>query len=186
MATWGPLVDRRASGAWVSEARAYPAPRIVSINPSSRRTPEALFNSRMAGHPVAAGLGCRDTARVPPTRRAFRSAAAARVTFLLLAQEKSNPKRMACRARARSVVLDTIFWRSRGSEAWRSSDMRFCYTATRRGGEDLKHCVALLSFGHVSFENKNSLAMLKDRDGDSQSRSNRQSHCACSHMLPIA
>ena len=34
-------------------------------------------------------------ASVPPARRAFRSAAAARVTFLLLAQEKSNPKRMA-------------------------------------------------------------------------------------------
>jgi len=39
--------------------------------------------------------GCRLEARVPPTRRAFRLPAGSRVTFLLLAQEKSNPKRMA-------------------------------------------------------------------------------------------
>ncbi|MFC4528054.1 hypothetical protein ACFO5W_15535, partial [Dyella halodurans] len=33
-------------------------------------------------------------ARVPLTQRAFRTAAAVRVTFLLLAQKKSNPKKM--------------------------------------------------------------------------------------------
>jgi hypothetical protein len=34
-------------------------------------------------------------ASVPLTQRAFRSPAGARVTFLLLAQKKSNPKKMA-------------------------------------------------------------------------------------------
>src|SRR5579859_7605304 len=46
-------------------------------------------------------------ARVPLTQRAFRSSADARVTFLLLAQKKSNPKKMALRAKARSDKLDT-------------------------------------------------------------------------------
>ena len=41
----------------------------------------------------------------PLTQRAFRSSADDRVTFLLLAQKKSNPKKMAFRARARSIPL---------------------------------------------------------------------------------
>ena len=48
---------------------------------SSLRKQEALCNSE-AGHPGAVFLGCGVMARVPPTRRAFRSSAEARVTFL--------------------------------------------------------------------------------------------------------
>jgi len=44
----------------------------------------ALRLSRFLWSPL-----CSSSASVPPTRRAFRSAAAARVTFLLLAQKKS-------------------------------------------------------------------------------------------------
>ncbi|AIF45876.1 hypothetical protein HY57_00650 [Dyella japonica A8] len=39
----------------------------------------------------------------PLTQRAFRPSAEGRVTFLLLAQKKSNPKKMALRARAGSM-----------------------------------------------------------------------------------
>jgi hypothetical protein len=88
----------------------------TSFCSSTLLRPEALLNSRMAGHPAfdrhscegrrrfstaegwssrASVSGCRLEASVPPTRRAFRTAAAARVTFLLLAQKKSNPKKMA-------------------------------------------------------------------------------------------
>jgi hypothetical protein len=74
-----------------------------------------LFYNQMAGrlaldrhscesrNPVTSRFDCRHEARVPPARRAFRTAAAARVTFLLLAQKKSNPKKMAYNAR--SIVL---------------------------------------------------------------------------------
>jgi hypothetical protein len=67
---------------------------MVSIS-SSRRRPEVLFNSLMAGHPGASVFDCRVVASLPLTQRAFRSSADARVTFLLLAQKKSNPKKMA-------------------------------------------------------------------------------------------
>src|SRR5579859_3968819 len=46
-------------------------------------------------------------ARLPLTQRAFRSSADARVTFLLLAQKKSNPKKMALRAKARGAGMNT-------------------------------------------------------------------------------
>jgi hypothetical protein len=77
--------------------------RVVSLvgGPASPRGArhDALFNSE-AGHPISSVFGFSDIARVPLTQRAFRSPAGARVTFLLLAQKKSNPKKMAFRARA--------------------------------------------------------------------------------------
>ena len=53
------------------------------------------FQQLKAGHPVISVFGCGDIARLPLTQRAFRSPAGARVTFLLLAQKKSNPKKTA-------------------------------------------------------------------------------------------
>jgi hypothetical protein len=68
---------------------------VIPSNPQrGGRGQEALYSSE-AGHPVTLRFGCRDAASVPLTQRAFRSSADARVTFLLLAQKKSNPKKMA-------------------------------------------------------------------------------------------
>jgi hypothetical protein len=49
----------------------------------------------LRGRVLAITLQPSGTASVPLTQRAFRTAAAVRVTFLLLAQNKSNPKKMA-------------------------------------------------------------------------------------------
>jgi hypothetical protein len=70
----------------------------VLLGPSPRRIP----GSR------ASVLSCRATARVPPTRRAFRPSAEGRVTFLLLAQKKSNPKKMAFRAPVASCGIQAV------------------------------------------------------------------------------
>jgi len=95
----------------------------------ARRTPEGRHQEASeASHPVSSVFGCRRIADEPPTRRAFRSPAGARVTFLLLAHaralgvrtakparraegvspesKKSNPKKTALRAKARSDMRD--------------------------------------------------------------------------------
>ena len=67
-----------------------------------------------ASRPVSSVSGCRVLARLSLTQRAFRRPAGdvklvpwdRRVTFLLLAQKKSNPKKMAVRTRARSDMRD--------------------------------------------------------------------------------
>ncbi|WP_236585623.1 hypothetical protein, partial [Dyella sp. EPa41] len=51
----------------------------------------ACFRSCKSGY----AFGSSATASVPLTQRAFRRPAGRRVTFLLLAQKKSNPKKMA-------------------------------------------------------------------------------------------
>jgi hypothetical protein len=67
---------------------------VIPANPQRGQAQETLFSSE-AGHPISSVFGFSDIARVPLTQRAFRSSADARVTFLLLAQKKSNPKKMA-------------------------------------------------------------------------------------------
>jgi hypothetical protein len=71
------------------------------------------FQQPKAGHPVAIVFDCCDTANGPLTQRAFRRPAGRRVTFLLLAQKKSNPKKMAFRAKARSSTWDRSVGRLR-------------------------------------------------------------------------
>jgi hypothetical protein len=78
------------------EGRSLRRPFFLLVNLPVRHSCESR-------NPVTSRFDCRLEASVPPTRRAFRTAAAARVTFLLLAQKKSNPKKMAYNAR--SIVL---------------------------------------------------------------------------------
>ena len=78
------------------------------------------------------------SARVPPTRRAFRRPAGRRVTFLLRAQKKSNPKKTAFRAKAHSSTADRSVGRLVPAGTVTCYLKRRRYTATRHGGEDLK------------------------------------------------
>ncbi len=75
-------------------------------------------------------------ASVPLTQRAFRSPAGARVTFLLLAQKKSNPKKTA--SKAGSTPWDRSVGRFARANSWLPKAGHSGYTATRRSGEDLK------------------------------------------------
>ncbi len=93
-------------------------------------------------------------ARLPLTQRAFRSPAGARVTFLLLAQKKSNPKKTA--SRAGSTPWDRSVGRFAQADSWLPKAKHGGYTATRQSGEDLKQArpsvetpaVARCSHGH--------------------------------------
>ncbi len=77
-----------------------------------------------------------DVASMPLTQRAFRSPAGARVTFLLLAQKKSNPKKTA--SRAGSTPWDRSAGRFARANSWSPTARHSGYTATRRSGEDLR------------------------------------------------
>ena len=75
-------------------------------------------------------------ARLPLTQRAFRSPAGARVTFLLRAQKKSNPKKTAFRAG--SIAWDRSVGRFARANSWLPKARHRGYTATRRSAEGLK------------------------------------------------
>ncbi len=75
-------------------------------------------------------------ARVPLTQRAFRLPAGSRVTFLLLAQKKSNPKKTA--SRAGSTPWDRSVGRYARADSRLPMARHSGYTATRQSDEDLK------------------------------------------------
>ncbi len=75
-------------------------------------------------------------ARVPLTQRAFRLPAGSRVTFLLLAQKKSNPKKMA--SRAHSIAWDTSLTAVASQIGGGPRPLHSGYTATRHSAEGLK------------------------------------------------
>ena len=85
---------------------------------------------------LAIARGSSVIASMPPTQRAFRSPAGARVTFLLLAQKKSNPKKTA--SRAGSTPWDRSAGRFARANSWLPTARHSGYTATRRGAEGLR------------------------------------------------
>ncbi len=82
------------------------------------------------------------------TQRAFRSPAGARVTFLLLAQKKSNPKKTA--SRAGSTPWDRSVGRLARANSRLPTARHSGYTATRRCGEDLKQARSTIETPEVS------------------------------------